>query len=461
MLTRMKISLACLGLAVALSLSGSGCAPPRPVMVDEPVSVTLDKAAAARSGASRKSDAKTFWQAMSSLDPAFPETHDVSSSERAFAAALGFIVAGEVDEAELLLDSLRSSGTDSLVRSASRVLLTAMLQYQDKWKILAELNPASAVRDSSQWRDKAEVEAWAAAFGNVPARTVSFPGRTVSLPLTISASGAPVIPVSINGRRRLFWLDTGSSMSIIASDVAAASGVRPLISDTLEVATATGRVGAQPASISRIDLGAIAIANSTAMIIDSNLMRVRMGPDAGNPDHVVKIDGIIGFDVISRLDIRIDYRNQQVTLAKPVRPARAVHRPRNLFWIGKPIVQLTTRKGVPLHFHLDTGAQETYATEALTFKVKVRSFAGERRMVAGFAGTQRVKGTFVDNLRLFLAGRPVLFRRMLVFVPAYSSFVTLHGVFGSDIGKTGIVRIDATNGIFLIEESHPASGLRP
>jgi len=399
---------------------------------------------------------------MASLDPTFPARHQVSDSERAFAVALGFIITGQTDEAELLLDSLRGSHADSLVSAASRVLLTAMLQYQGKWKILAELNPSALVPDSAGGvRDKAGVEAWASAFENVESRTISFPGRAVSLPLTISASGAPVIPVSVNGRRRFFWLDTGSSMSIISSDVAALSGVEALVTDTLEVATATGRVAARPAAVALIELGGITIANSTAMIIDSALMQVRMVADTRNPDHSVKIDGIIGFDVISRLDVRIDYLNSVVTFARPSRPARAQRRPRNLFWLGKPIVQLVTQAGIPLHFHLDTGAQETYSTDALLRKVKVRTFSGERRLVAGFAGAQKIKGTFVDNLRLSLGGRLLIFRKLLVFAPAYSSFVTLHGVFGSDIGKTGTVRIDATNGLFLIEPSGSPELLRP
>lgn len=398
---------------------------------------------------------------MALLDPAFADRHRVSDSERAFAIAITYIMQGEADEAGLLLDSLRSSTTDSLVRSASRVLLTAMLQYQDKWKILAELNPVSARPDSvADQRDMAEVEVWAAAFSKVAPRTISFPARTVILPLTMSASGAPIVPVMINGRRRLFWLDTGSSLSIIASDVASISGVVPLVADTLEVATATGRVAARPASVARMDLGGIKITNATAMILDNTLMLVKVGIDGQNLSQDVKIDGIIGYDVISRLDVRIDYVNSQVTLANPVRSPAGSRRPRNLFWVGKPLVRLITLNGVPLHFHLDTGAQETYSTDALVRRVKVRTFVGERRLITGFAGTQKVKGSFVDKIDLTLAGRRLAFRKLLVFAPAYASFVTLHGVFGGDIGKAGIVRIDATNGLFLIEEANDARMLR-
>jgi hypothetical protein len=58
-----------------------------------------------------------------------------------------------------------------------------------------------------------------------------------------------------------------------------------------------------------------------------------------------------------------------------------------------------------------------------------------------------------------MAGQRLAFKRMLVLSPAFSSFVALDGVLGSDIGKGGIVRIDATNGLFVLEP-RPRS-LRP
>jgi hypothetical protein len=42
---------------------------------------------------------------------------------------------------------------------------------------------------------------------------------------------------------------------------------------------------------------------------------------------------------------------------------------------------------------------------------------------------------------------------VLVFVPSVTTFVTLDGVLGSDIGRTGVVQLDAVNGVFSIEAS--------
>jgi len=432
----------------------------RPLAVDEPVSVLIDRASPGRRTVSRSSpEIRTFWQAVTALDPTFAERNPVSDSEREFASALSLVMAGEADSAELKLDSLRISSGDSLVRSASRILLTAMLQYQDKWKILSSLGPDSG-EFVDRIRDRAGVEAWAAAFRNVGPKAVVFPSRPVVLPLTLSAAGTPVIPVRVNGKQLLFWLDTGSSMSIIASDVAALSGVEALGADTLEVATTTGRMQARPATINQLQLGGVTISNSTAIIVDQGTLRIHARDDVRTPEQALKVDGIIGFDVISRLDLRIDYVSDRITLSRPVRPAGSSRRARNFFWMGMPIVRLITRDGVPIHFTLDTGAQETFFTDVLPRKVKVRTFLGERRLVGGFSGQQRVRGRFIHELHLSLAGQPLLFRKVLVFTPLYPSFVRLDGIFGSDIGKTGVVRIDATNGLFMIEESQRRPALR-
>lgn len=421
----------------------------KPIAVETAAIVTPDTASQPALRMRKPAPARNFWAAIVNLDPDYPRVHPTSLDERHFAEALRMAMAGDADDAELLLDSLRRHTADQLVRSASRILLTAMLQYQDKWKDLAELAPLRSSQLDSLDRDLAGVELWASAFKTVPSRQILFPTAAVVLPLTLSAAATPVIPVRINGKPKLFWLDTGSSMSIIASDVAAECGVEPLVSDTLEVATTTGRVPARPAAISRLDLGGISITNSTAMIVSSDLMQVGIA-DPRSAVATRKIDGIVGFDIISRLNVQIDYVNGTVRLTRSVTKPGGVST-RNLFWVGTPIVRLIGPGGIPVHLGLDTGAQETYATERMLGKFRVRTFLGERQQVGGFGGTKKFRGRFIRNLRLALGGRNFLFQKLLIFAPAAASVVNLDGVLGSDIGRTGVVQIDAANGIFSVE----------
>jgi gag-polyprotein putative aspartyl protease len=434
-----------------LAISTAACAS-KPIRVKTAAIVTLDTAGHAVR--MRPATARNFWDAMTRLDPDYVVRHSVGLDEKAFANALRMVMAGDADNAELLLDSLQRHSADSTVKSASHILLTAMLQYQGKWQELAELaGDRPAEKDTSEV-DRAGVEVWAGAFRSIPRREIVFPARPVVVPLTLSVAGTPVIAVEINGRLKHFWLDTGSSMSIVSSDVAAECGMNALVRDTLEVATATGRVAALPAGIQRLNIGGLSISNSTAMIVSSGLMEVRVG-DASNPTSRVKIDGIVGFDIISRVNVEIDYASNVVRFSRPRRAEPGRGEERNFFWVGTPIVRAAGPGGVPLHFGLDTGAQETYATEAMLDRVRVRTFVGERKQVAGFGGLREFRGRFISELRLGLRGKTLLLQKLLVFVPALGSFASLDGVLGSDVGRAGVVRIDAVNGIFGIEESRP------
>lgn len=396
---------------------------------------------------------------MSSLDTGWVSRQTVTDSQREFARALGLVMSGKHDDATLALDGVRSTATDTVLVAAARVLMTAMLQYQDKWALLAELDSLGKPPKSDSFSDKAGVETWANAFRKVPPRQMVFPSKPTVLPLILSASGTPMILVTVEGKEHYFWLDTGSSMSIVSADVAKESGLSPLLPDTLEVVTSTGRVPAQASAISHLQLGDIKITNTTALIVANERMQVRLGDEVGLPT-VIQIEGVIGYDIISRLDLRIDYVNRRVTLLKPEQNAKLPKTGKNLFWVGTPVVRLVTSKGIPLHFNLDTGAQETYSTDGLLMKLKTRTFMGERRLVGGLAGVTTVHGRFVDELRATMGGQVLVLRKLLVLSPAFASFVSLDGILGSDVGKGGIVRIDATNGLFLLEPPAPVRGLR-
>jgi hypothetical protein len=123
-------------------------------------------------------------------------------------------------------------------------------------------------------------------------------------------------------------------------------------------------------------------------------------------------------------------------------------------------VRLVSDKGVTLHFNLDTGAQETYSTETLIEKTKAKTIVGERRLISGLAGYQVVHGRFVDEMGMTLAGQRLVFRKVLVYAPAVATLIPLDGVLGSDIGTSGIVRIDATNGLFVLEGEDHYGGLK-
>jgi predicted aspartyl protease len=379
-------------------------------------------------------------------------------AERRLLAALSLAVVGSDAADSALAETLRVAD-DTIVRRVARLALTATLQYRGKWEALAALPPADGdpARYAAASSDsiaaaldaadaKASVEAWARAYRGTPEARYHFPSVPVVLPLSLSPNGTPVVPVKVNGREFLFWLDTGSSLTILSSEVAAAAGVAPLGSDTLEIVTATGRVAARAALLSSLALGGMTASDAPAVIVDDALLSL---PARGG-FAASRVDGIVGFDIIRRMDLELDYAASTATIRQPSTPDPRRAAARNLFWLGYPMVRLIGPNGRPVHFALDTGADETYAALSLLAKTGTRAVRAERRRVSGFGQSLNLRGEVIPRMRMTLRDTPLIFERMFVYVTDYPTLFVLDGTLGGDVGAGGVVRIDMTNGIFAV-----------
>jgi hypothetical protein len=390
----------------------------------------------------------SYWEALSELHPADAVAAARTPSETQFAEALEYLMSGDIEKAEEQFARLRTSASDSVIRAGSRVVYTATLQYQEKWQTLAALK-GETPQSVADLHDLASIELWADAFKNVPAKVATFRSSTGRLNMSISAVGTPLVPVRIQDKVYNFWLDTGSSLTMLASDVARELGISPLVKDTLEIVTSTGRVKAQPALVTQLIIGPLAVTNAPAMIVNEAMMQ--MGESRSGLTSPVKIDGIIGFDIIRQVDIEIDYSDGILRLRNP-----AMSRPdanRNMFWVGLPVIRILSVDGIPLHFGLDTGAQLTFVTETLLDKLQLQPARMESRRVGGLGGEVSLRAPVLPDLKVLVRGFPILFRGAFVRAPVYQVLASLDGVLGGDLWNSGIVRIDMTNGVFAIRRA--------
>jgi hypothetical protein len=358
------------------------------------------------------------------------------------------ILEGDAPTAELLLDSLYAASSDSLIRYRSRIALSGVLYAQGKWERLATLPRDSRVYDTGVGPDRATLESWADLFRQLPPERVRFSATSSVVPLSRSALGTPLVPVLVNGRPRLFWLDTGSSFTMLSSDVASAAGIAPLTQDTLEIVTTTGRVTARAGMLDSLHVGAVRFENHPAMIVDAGMLRLSV-PSGPGESKIIVIDGIVGFDAIRRMDVEIDYAHDRVTLRQPAR--RAGPAERNLFWIGYPLVRLRSTTGRLVHFGLDTGADETFATRTILEKVRAPRLIKDERRLEGLGGVATVRVEMIPETRLSLGGHAIRFRNLMVVPPRRTTFINLDGVLGTNAWTGARLRIDMTNGRVDIE----------
>jgi hypothetical protein len=397
-------------------------------------------------GAVRPSRHINYWESLADLHPDEAVDAAGTPSEKAFAQALKSLMEGDLDMAEKGFGQLRRTASDSVIRTASRVIYTATLQYQEKWEALSTLRNESSEPKADRI-DPASIERWATAFRNVPPKSLTFRSQSAVLPMSVSAVGTPLIPVRIAGKAYNFWLDTGSSMTMLASDVARDLNIAPLVPDTLEIVTSTGRVLANPSLIPEMQIGQIVVRNAPTMIVTESMMRISE-PRLVDQSARMKLDGIIGFDVIRQLDIEVDYGEGTMLLRNPTTSRRLADR--NLFWVGLPVVRITSTDGIPLHFGLDTGAQVTFVTETLLDKLQLRAARTESRRVGGLGGEISLRAPVLPDLRVLVRGFPILFKGAVVRAPVYQVLASLDGVLGGDVWNSGVVRIDMTNGIFAV-----------
>lgn len=120
---------------------------------------------------------ESFWDATANLDLAAADTMADDNGQRRFSAAMSAMLRGDLQGAEQLFDSLRRNTDNTFVATASRVMLTAALQYQNKWGKLAIL-PADTmgIARASQQKN-ADVEVWARAFAGIPTRNFFGPAK--------------------------------------------------------------------------------------------------------------------------------------------------------------------------------------------------------------------------------------------------------------------------------------------
>lgn len=117
------------------------------------------------------------------------------------------------------------------------------------------------------------------------------------------------LPLTINGRTKLWILDSGAEWSVVESDFAKELGLE-LKGDMIGQGS-THTVGVSFATLPPFELNGLAFDSQKVAAIGINeLFKKAMGLEVG---------GILGFDFLSRLVTKIDYAHEMLTFFEPSR----------------------------------------------------------------------------------------------------------------------------------------------
>jgi predicted aspartyl protease len=400
-----------------------------------------------RESPSSKIPSDDYWTAVADFD--FVASRDAATTgpEIRFVDAISLLAAGDREGAKSLFNGTAWQTDDPSVAAASQMMLAATLMYEHRWSELRDLG-ANAEMGAATRQNIVGMERWGQAFEGLDSQVTTFPDDQVVLALEITPVSTPTVLVRINGKQYHFWLDTGSTITVLSSDVAKNTGISPLTPDTFTIATFGGVAPARPAVVKQLEIGGIVLTNTPAIVIDAQLMKVRATAQ-GVPWSGLAVDGIIGWDTIRQFDLAMNYEEGIVTIRRPLDLATRGTSAQNLTWVGRPLVEVTTKQGSKLHFTIDTGAQVSFLNGSALKKAGVVAVSSNARPY-GIAKNGGQAAQAVPALRLAVGGKSLLLRDLIVYTPASSGIIHCDGILGSDLAQFGTIRIDATNGLFSI-----------
>jgi predicted aspartyl protease len=289
-----------------------------------------------------------YWEALAGLDVTALRKAARSDEEIGLAEGMTRLIAGNPAKAEDSFAAMSRQSMDLNVAVAAQIMLATTLLYEHKWTALRDLSTASTLAPADRG-NTSELEQWGHAFAGVDEQTMTAPDKATSLPLVITPMGTPAVQVRINGKDYEFWLDTGSSMTVLSSAVASEAGIPFVSADTLRIRTFEGSAPVKAGIVRRLEIGLIAFTNTPAIIMDAALMRVKSTSE-GVTGQGVRVDGIIGWDIIRQFDVLMDYRARTIAFRPPEHLGIIGTKFQNLAWVGKPLIQVRAKPGGRLHF---------------------------------------------------------------------------------------------------------------
>ena len=361
----------------------------------------------------------------------------LEKNQEQYLIAVEKIVDGDYGIAESLLNNILKTSSDTMLTNRSLELLHEILFYQSKWEECVK----AGTKDP---KDNLLAEA----YNGAKPEKWTFHKDSFTYPMQTSISGCPTVEVIVNGKKQVFWIDTGATLTVISSDIAKECNVNPINNKKVEIGTVTKNIEILPGTIDNLKIGDIEISNHPVMIFEKSVLEFKLFKIF----KFLKIDGIIGLNAIKEIHLKLDFVNEKAIFSKP---QKVEVQNRNLISFADPIVILKTQDGHNMNFFFDTGANNTYISKNFLTKKQLSGSGTKTNIVGGAGGMEKQLNEKFDNLTLILNKNALKFDKIISRDESIkdTDLYLRDGVLGSDIFQNKTIVIDFLNGRFELLES--------
>lgn len=368
------------------------------------------------------------------------EVSDLNQAQKNFYEAVKAISSCSHETAVMLLDDLCESCPDQTLKNYASNLLFQQLFWNDEFDRIQALalNDCDAIDASYRLIARKLVD---------PANKVlNYLKDKQSIDLKLSISGSPIVDLVINGVKKSFWLDTGALMSAVSSQTADLCNI-DLESGDLALDTSTDmQLTSKLGKIHHLSVANMTLENIYTIVLPTKALTISDSALAED----IKIDGIIGWDIIKHMDLTIDYKNMTVDISKPtLKPSLE----KNIIMDGYVLVKMEALHKTPLYFGLDTGANRTSFSDPFLEKMNIETVNTKTGRVAGIGGFKNVDQKSLPEIEFIIKNKTFKVTDVtnLAFTPC--DFFDVDGLLASDIAQKGKMHIDFTNRFFDISLS--------
>jgi hypothetical protein len=383
-----------------------------------------------------------FWKLVKSFKFESLENKSLNDDEIKFLDGLQLFTASESKKAINVLKELYMNSECTKVKENASKLLFQLLYSLGDWKEIKNLGLDNLEEIELSYRR------FAKKYCNLTDRTYSFSSESCILPLSFSITGAPTVEVKLNGVKKLFWVDTGAITSVLSSETASICNLKEEYSEIIEVTASTSqKIETKVGVMNELIVGNFAIKLQPAVIIDTEHLTLK------NPatSEVVKIDGIIGWDMLQLMDIELNYDKKYIKINKPIKKSIGINE-KNIFFDAYLIVKIFTDDNKPLYFGVDTGAAHTSVSENFFEKVNISEVRTKKSIVGGVGGFVEVEKKIVDEFSFKIVNYSFSLKNIVSTTLQPCAFFELDGIIGSDLIQNRSMRIDFENGLLEIDK---------
>lgn len=366
---------------------------------------------------------------------------DRAADRKRLADGFRLCLSGAYDEAQRTFHSLLQSD-DSLSRALALEADGQLLFLAGEWNALADLPAASGADTSGQHEERTFYRF----FGKYEPLSIRFDHDSSTVPMPLRVSENPTLDADINGRKARACWDTGAGICILSSSLASKLRVRTAAEATAPVSSASAKQLRMLAGIiDSIRIGGVTWQNVPCGILDDRWLEFRV---AGI--RVAGFKTILGWPLMQSVDMTLDFAAERLTLRRP-QPAT---QPRNLSWYGIPQVT-TMMEGCQdtLLFQIDFGGYPTQAFAAMHGRIQDSSRIDSiETRIGGAGGFTNYHAATFSQVTLKAGSRSRAHTRLVERIESGNlNGVRPEGVFGVAFVEEHRVRMDFTNGVFMIE----------